>query len=222
MTNINDSLQHDIITIINITRTATRLYNDILSFKELDDFESNLLSQKYKFLTRIYFSLYIYLVLEITKLYDKKGAYSLSKILNFCIVNFEKINWANKIDIQQLKNLEMCVVASQSSNIFKEIKTARDKYYAHLDKNRPSDLQINFKELSHLLKDAQNIIKFLNSHITDTQFIFETEDSDMAGGLYNLIKYQELYNEVFNTYKEHPNAKIESKKLVNLFRKTKK
>ena len=174
MQEINDQLKNKLDTTFNILLELEYMKNGIIDVSNEKSKYFQKSSQKSQFLHTSFKAFSKLFTIEIYKLLDKNGDYNLLKTIGFCKQNLGKINWHNKIDFQTLEKLEQKL--NYPDETLSTIKTLRDKFYAHSDKNRFSyNLQIDKEELWKILDNLQDVFRILCSHYNNTCWIFKIQ-----------------------------------------------
>ena len=165
-----------------------------------------LVVKEYKFLWRIYNSLYINLILELNKLFNDKENYSFKTLLNQLENNYKRIKWANNPDKSMFISINSILDDIEKQDFKEKIKDARDKFYAHLDINRPPSISIKISDLDHLIFVAQEIVNTLYSKLDDTQQLFKFIDSDIGHCMVDdLYTYTLIRHIIFKDIEEDKN-----------------
>lgn len=190
MTNIYEKINEDFQEIRNLVLIINWRFNTILFIKS-DGAEE--VTQNYEIFTHIYNSMYISIVLDLCKLFSKNEDYSFNKFLQKLERHSDEIEWNHKPDENLLKGLLSELKKELETPIIKKLKTARDKFYAHLDRNRPSDLQIFPEEIEILMYAAQGLVNRIYGPLFGQFQTFDflyTEDSSKL--LLDLYKYNQI------------------------------
>jgi len=216
MTNYNIEIRDNFQTMKNIVLTITLLFDDIKYFKTSPENERKIASE-YRFLWRIYSSLYINLILDFYKIFDDSESYSLKKLLNKIKNNIKRIKWASQPDIltidSEINNIDKLL----NSEIFKKVKTARNKYYAHLDPKRPPKIEIKLDELKSLLEFAQGIINQIYGWLEEKHQSFGFSDTDIGHYMIkDLYKYNLIRHEIYRNIEHDSETSIN--KIIDILR----
>src|SRR5690554_7716117 len=143
-----------------------------VSDKDSKYFEGS--SHNSQFLNTVYKTFVRMFVVDLYKLIDKKSHFYLPKTITFCKDNLSKISWKHEITLQDLERIEKKF--SISDTVYNDIKTLRDKYYAHTDNNR-FDYNISIKpdDLWDILKNLQEIFRLICQDFTNNCWVFEIQ-----------------------------------------------
>jgi hypothetical protein len=202
MTRFNEEIRNDFHTIKNIVLTVTLLLGDIRFFKSGNEKE-NIIINEYKFLWRTYSSLYINLILDLNKLFDDNESYSFNKLFNKISNNFSRIEWVKKTEPTFIDDMKFELIKIKKSDIINKIKTARDKYYAHLDNKRPPNIYINLDDLENLLKISQGFINRIYGPLEALSQSFYFEQSDIGHEMISdLYKYNGIRHHIYKEMEE--------------------
>lgn len=113
-------------------------------------------------------------IIEIYKLLDPSGDYSVSKLINFCETNRNKIVWDDQPGLDFFSQLKKKYQFEQEE-VFK-IKTLRDKFYAHTDKNRFEVIpEIDKEKLWETLDKLQKIFQQICQHYNNHYWLFNIQ-----------------------------------------------
>lgn len=216
MSNINDDINKDFETIKNIVLTITLLFADIKYFKTGIDKERKIISE-YKFLWRIYNSLYINMILDFHKLFNDDESYSFNRLFNKLENNFKRIKWADKPSKSLITSMKTELVKIKSSEVTDKIKTARDQFYAHLDNKRPPNISILLDDLERLLTISQRFINNIRGALDNTHQSFDFGETDIGHYMisdlykYNLIRHT-IYRDIEDDFE------TSTKKIIDILR----
>lgn len=133
-----------------------------------------------KFLSRVRVSLWILAVIELSKLCQKQESFSIPKLLNKMFNDFTNAEWNNKISKEEICNLQKEFETPIIEEKIKNLKTVRDKLYAHLD---PEYSNLNdydglffSEDLELLLEVSTKSLKTIYSKVLDTEILIEPYD----------------------------------------------
>lgn len=217
---INKLVKSDLEIIKNIVLTLTLLTDDVDFFQNRLSTSEKESVNEYRFLWRLYTSLYISMILDFNKLFDSNEKYSLTRLLKKVIHENSKIKWNSPVNIEDVKRYHSALCEIEISDIFIEIKTARDKYYAHLDRNRPPQLEIEIQELFGLLKLSQDIVNSISLALEGKDYMFGFSERDQGHGMINdLSNYLVLRHEIYNSVKKGE-QQIDTLRLRDIMRKS--
>jgi len=204
MTRFDDEIRSDFHTIKNIVLEITLLIDDVKYFKTLTDSEKEVFKD-YRFLWRTYNSLYVKLILDFNKLFDENESYSFSTLINKLKNNQRRIQWHSKPDKILYDTLKQKLDNLIELEIVTNIKIARDKFYAHLDYNRPPNLKIDIKGLEELLNISQEFINCIYEPLDGTHQAFGFSSTDIG---HELITDLDKFNKIRRLiYREMENDK---------------
>jgi hypothetical protein len=96
--------------------------------------------------------MWIIIVLELNKLYDKEENYALSKTLNIVINNSRSLTGGSDADFKDIIKLKAEIEGQEIKAIVDKLNYIRDKQVAHLDRNRMN------KETLIYLDEAKNLV----------------------------------------------------------------
>lgn len=131
-------------------------------------------SNNSQFLNTVYKTFVRMFVVDLYKLIDKNSHFYLPKTIKFCKDNLSQIDWKHEITLEDLERIERKFIISES--IYTDIKTLRDKFYAHSDSNRFNyKISIKPNDLWEILKNLQGIFRLICQDFNNSCWIFELQ-----------------------------------------------
>lgn len=197
MQEINDQLKNKLDTTFNIFLELEFMKNGIVDVSNEQSKYFQKSCQKSQFFHTSFKAFSKLFFIEIYKLLDKNGDYNLLKTVSFCKRHLDNINWHTKIDFQTLEKLEQKL--NYPEETLSIIKTLRDKFYAHSDKNRFNyNLKIDKLELWKILDNLQDVFRILCSNFNNTCWIFNIQYQGTPE-LRSLSNYSDLHQFVMQS-----------------------
>jgi len=190
---LNSEFKKSIKTTTGLILDLTVALSDIKYFQDVEQKEQIDVFKAYRFLWRAQYGIYVTFCLNYNKVVMPDEDPSLQSILNESINHFKGLQWTRKPDkiklieyLQSLKDLE-------KTEISQNLKLARDKYYAHFDKNRPAKIQIETDDIEKNLSKIQEILNYLLLHYENKQYHFGFSQIDIGHHMFdNLYKYKKI------------------------------
>jgi len=158
----------------------------------------------YLFIERIYHSVSVALILDISKLFDEREKFSFIKLRNKMLDNYEKSELCSYLPKDDIENLFSSVNNGNIDFVLKKMKDTRDKYYAHLDRTKPDfeKIQINSNETSMLISIAENLLKSLESKYFHTSINYDLNKSELGHNIFERLNEWEKYRAKYGYIKE--------------------
>lgn len=197
----------------NILLELEYMKQSIVSISNKDSKYFDGSSKDSQFLHTVYNVFVRMFIVDLYKLIDKQSDFYLPKTVNFCKSNRTKITWHHEITNERLEKLEKKLLIPE--NIFEDIKTMRDKYYAHLDKNRfDYKVSVQHDELWNILKNYQEVFRIICSDFNNNCWIFKIQFKGVPELRY--INNYKLLKELILECRKNGINTIETDKLFNL------
>ena len=190
---INSEFKKSLKTTAEIIFHLTLIVDDIKYFDELKAKRQSIVLNTYRFLWRAHYGIYMAMVLYYNKLFIRDEDPSLMKLLNEAVCHYKGLKWLRKPDLEQLNIYLESLNECEASSLIQSLKTARDTYYAHFDKSRPSKIPIESDDLDKYLAIAQEIVNYLSLHYENKQYPFIFSYADVGHHIIdNLFKYHQI------------------------------
>lgn len=190
---INSEFKESLKTTTDIIHNLTLTVGDITHYNDSKTKKQNVILNGYRFLWRAHYGIYNTMVLYYNKLYIGDEDPSLIKLLNKAVNHYKGLDWYKKPDLNQLKTYLNILKECESSTLIQSLKTARDTYYAHFDKKRPSEILIETEDLNKYLITSQEIINYLLYHYEKRQYRFSFSDLERGHNMIDdLFKYRQI------------------------------
>ncbi len=111
-------------------------------------------------------------VIEVCKIFQSSQESSLIHTINFCCSNINKIDWCHEITIIELESYRNELKLLEIEHL-DGMKILRNKYFAHLDKNREKfELTTKLTDCWEVQETCKRVFSELNRTLNDTTFIF--------------------------------------------------
>ena len=134
-------------------------------------------------------------IVSINKLYNPKEPYSLIKLFKTLINDYKRIDWFSKIELNEIKALRT-ELDNSNTKIIEEIKTLRDKRYAHEDVVK-LDLCLKFDDLMSIQAVLEKTYNSIRYCIDGTEIAFDKQvDISLDAIVHRIINYDNLHYEV--------------------------
>ena len=148
-----------------------------------EDPRENSILNKYRVLDYARVSFVIILILDLCKLFIDREKYSLRRILNIVIEDYNKIKFSQEINRDELELLRDNLSLPQTKEIVNKLRSLRDNHYAHLDSTRPelNDIMPTFDEFNYLITQAGKILALLDQKLNNhsvTRFVDNMDKAD--------------------------------------------
>lgn len=190
-------LQQKIEEIKFILIELENLKTDITSISDKNELYFKNIVENSPFFYRIYKNSIKLFIIDLHKLLKPTEDFSISKVLDYAIINHRDIIWKRDIENKKLKNLKT-ELENLITKDLDDIKLLRDKYYAHNDKNKDKyKVSIKLIRCWQILIVLQEIFLEINLALNNEQIIFHlfAQKTDI---MYRLNKYKvikDLINE---------------------------
>ena len=157
-------LKEKIDTQIEIISNCFNIYKDLdfLIHEQSSDIEKILEGDL--FFTRVADYMWRILIIELNKLYNKnEGNYKIETTLNFIENNYMRIKWETIIQKEKILELKSFLQNPEINKIIETLDYLRDRYIAHLDRNRfKQDVRLYLQDCKKLLDIGQEILSTLS------------------------------------------------------------
>ncbi len=200
------NLQKKVKEILNIILEIEYLKADLLSISNSDtSYYKSVITSSESF-TRIYRNSYKLFVIELAKLLDSKEHFCLLSLVNYLLTNEKEIEWKRDFEKSKLIVYRDEILKLEKENL-KSIKTLRDKFYAHTDKNRRDHLPVpySFQKGCEILKQLREIFEDIIFHLNNQKIMFDHILSTLTGEMVILYRYKQIRELIFEKLKESPN-----------------
>lgn len=147
----------------------TQSYEYFKCLTQLKDYKKTEFSDT-KFISFIRYTSWYVLIIELCKTYHDSNSqhFNIYGLLNKLIDNYKNLDFKSSITLENLKQFEKMFKSSEIISIRERLKTLRNRFYAHFDRdNFENEVNIQLSEIEillNLLKDFIVDIKFKIFH----------------------------------------------------------
>ncbi len=155
------------------------------------------------FVERIFHSISVALILDLCKLFDGREKFSLIKLRNKMVDNYEKSELIKSLPKNDFLELFSKLDNKDVENLLIKIKTIRDEYYAHLDRTRTDfeKIKIFGKETAKLISVAEEILKGIELRYFETDIDFNLTIGELGHSIFERLSQWEKYREKYGLLK---------------------
>lgn len=199
------TLQKKVKETLNIILELEYLKADLYSISNSDSSYYKKVTESSESFMRIYRNSYKLFVIELAKLLDSKEHFCVLSLIDYLITHDNEIEW--KRDFEKLKLLKYReeIIELEKENL-KYIKTLRDKFYAHTDKNRKSFLPVlySLQEGCKILSRLREIFEDVVLHLNNQKIMFDSIMPSLTNEMILLYRYHQIRDLIFEKLKESP------------------
>jgi hypothetical protein len=158
----------------------------------------------YFFIERVFYAVTVALILDLSKLFDRREKFSLGKLCNKMLDNYEKSELNSHLTKSELETLFVFIEKGEIDNLLEKLKSTRDKYYAHLDRNRPSfsEIQINSSETGKLISIVENLLKTIELKYFGVSVDYGLTIGELGHNIFERLDEWEKYRETYGYIRE--------------------
>lgn len=133
---------------------------------------------------------------------NNKEHYNLSSYINKLIKRFDDIPFTNPIELIEIENSRNRISKIRKSNEFKAVLHIRNKYLAHIDKDRSETKlpEVYQDDIDLQIDELINIFKFIGSSLFGQTYLIELmhwdKDHTILDQLSNYYDIIELYEKI--------------------------
>lgn len=201
-------------TIIELRREVDEITRIFLSAKYCSKDFTYLHSVKYQnpvvyrtfylFIERIFHSTCVSLVLDLCKLFDKREKFSLIRLRNKMVDNYEKSELMKFLPKHDFGELFSELDNKDIENLLVKLKTTRDEYYAHLDRTRTDfdKIKIFGNETTILISIAEKILTSIELNYFETSIDFNLTIGELGHNIFERLSQWEQYRERYGLLKK--------------------
>jgi hypothetical protein len=155
--------------------------------------EEKNVSDSNAFIRKTRYAFWVLSVLELCKLYGKKGDhFTFEKLLNKLLMNFDSKPWSFNLQKEQIILWSERIRDQDFKNTINKLHGLRDKYYAHSDRNPEEEINAltpEYEEVELLIDFGKEIVFEIRSKVFDIHQLFETPNMGNANNiLRNLLE----------------------------------
>ena len=161
-------------------------------------------STYYLFIERIFHGVTVALILDLSKLFDKREKFSLEKFRNKILDNYENSELNSHLSKSEVETLFGSFEKEEINNLLEKLKSTRDKYYAHLDRTRPdfSEIQINSSETGKLIAIVENLLKTIELKFFGVSIDYDVTIRELGHNIFERLNEWEKYRETYGYIRE--------------------
>ena len=159
----------------------------------------------YLFIERIFHAVTVALILDLSKLFDKREKFSLGKLRNKILDNYENSELSSYLSNSEIETLFDSIEKEEIYNLLEKLKNTRDKYYAHLDRTRPdfSEIQINSSETGKLITIVEHILKTIELKFFGVSVDYNLTIGELGHNIFERLDEWEKYRETYGYIREN-------------------
>jgi hypothetical protein len=193
---IKEELRAEIVEITKVFQSA-KYYSIDFKYVNSVKFKMPIVYKTYCFfIERIFHSICVSLILDLCILFDKKEKFSFEKLCNKMREGYstsELNNYQTKSDFDAVCK---AINHDRVNFLLHKLKTTRDEYYAHLDRNRTAfkSIRLNSSEIDELISIAETFIKTIELKYFDSHDIsFELPNGELGHTIFERLNEWENY-----------------------------
>jgi len=158
----------------------------------------------YFFVERVFHSISMALILDLCKLFDKREKYSLIRLKNKMVDNYEKSELIKFLPKNDFTEIFSELDNKDIENLLVKLKTTRDEYYAHFDRTRIDfdKIKIFGKETTVLISIAEEILKGIELKYFETSIDFNLTIGELGHNIFERLSQWEQYRERYGLLKK--------------------
>lgn len=151
------------------------------------------------FFPRMYHAIGFFLVIEITKLFSEHESYSLRTFGKRLSQLHNPLDKYFIFDRAQLDHINNALNDTTLDDLLLKIKTTRDKYFAHIDVNRPDfeEIKVSAHEIKNVLIIAENYILMVSQLLGEPTDSFMNTHSELGHLVFERLNQYEQYREIY-------------------------
>lgn len=190
-------LRDELNVITNIFFSIKYLSTDFKYFSEQEVIQKypNVYVDYYFLINRIWFSMTVNLVLNLSKLYDDTEKYSIKKLVNKMLAGYKKSELNLHLTETELISIIDLIENERIEILKSKMKIIRDKFYAHLDRTHQDyiTVNLNYTEITELVENIENILKTFESGYFDTTVDYDLTDSELGYNVLERLNERDMY-----------------------------
>lgn len=190
-------LRDELNVITSIFFSIKYLSTDFKYFSEQEVIQKypNVYVDYYFLINRIWFSMTVNLVLNLSKLYDETEKYSIKKLVNRMLVGYKKSELNLHLTETELISMIDLIENERIESLKSKIKIIRDKFYAHLDRTHQDykTVNLNYTEITELVENIENILKTFESVYFDTTGDYDLTDTELGYNVLERLNERDMY-----------------------------
>lgn len=194
-----DDLRYEV-NIITKIFLSVKYYTDDFKYFNSTKYQIPLIYKSYHFfIERILHSISVSIIIDLSKLYNKSEAYSIPHLCNKLIENYSKQEYYKYIPLNSFCLLSDEINAICTSELMKKIIITRNKYYAHLDRNKPiiDLIKFNNSEIDDLLTKTEIFLKAIELNFFGVSQDYDLTKEELGHNIFEKLKDWEFYRKKF-------------------------
>ncbi len=208
-------LQEDIKSVsdaISYNRYAINILNELK-----DNVLSIEMQKRYLLFPILWQALYYRTIVEMHKIFNEKDTFSLPKIINKLINNYNRITWFNKPAKKELNRLKKSLTDSPIIKTVEKVKIIRDQYLAHKDRN-PEKTVLALDEINFLQEFSEKLSNTIGNFLYGTSTGYVIQEKHLISGILLKLKAFDKMRELVLTSHKNSDKQIETEELLDLIR----
>lgn len=205
-----NELREELDSIERIFSSTKYLSTDFTYFSEQEIMQKypNIYAQYYFLLNRIWFSITVNLILNLSKLYDDSEKYSIKRLLNKIKSGFKNSELSLYITESELLSMFKLIDNERINQLKSKLKILRDKFYAHLDRTHSSFMSVYLTdtEIVELVENIENILIKFKSGFFNISVDFDLTIPELGHNILERLNERELYWEKYGIIKKDNQA----------------
>ncbi len=214
------------------SRFSIKLQEDIKSVSDaisynryainiLSELKDNVLSiemqKRYLLFPILRQALYYRTIVEMHKVFNEKDTFSLPKIINKLINNYNRITWFSKPAKKELNRLKKSLTDSPIIKTVEKVKIIRDQYLAHKDRN-PEKTVLALDEINFLQEFSEKLSNTIGNFLYGTSTGYVIQEKHLISGILLKLKAFDKMRELVLTSHKNSDKQIETEELLDLIR----
>ncbi len=146
-------------------------------------------------LNRIWFSITVNLVLNLSKLYDESEKYSIKRLLNKMKNGYKNSELNDYLAANEVNKINDLIENERIEILKSKIKIIRDKFYAHLDRSHQNykAVNLNYTEITELVENIENILKTFELKYFNTTVDYDLTIPELGYNVLERLVEREKY-----------------------------
>lgn len=192
-------LRHELDEITRIFLSAKYYEQDFNYLGALKTKYPNVYKTYYFFFERIFHAITVAMILELNKLFDNREKYSFIKLKYKLTNNYKNSEIKEYLTKSEIDSIFSSLDNEDIENIMQKVKSTRDKYYAHFDRNRTSfnSIKMNSTVTTKLISIAENILQSLELKIFKKTVNYNLTKGELGYKIFDRLDDWEKYREKY-------------------------
>jgi hypothetical protein len=192
-----DELRDELNETTNIFFSIKYLSTDFKYFSEHEIMKKypTVYNEYFYLINRIWFSMTVNLVLNLSKLYDEKEKYSIKKLFNRMLCGYKKSELNSYLTESELITMVSLIENERIEFLKSKLKIIRDKFYAHLDRKYQNYITtyLNYAEITELVENIENILKKFELVYFDKTIDYNLSDTELGYNVLERLYERDVY-----------------------------